>query len=82
MALKSFLYGEAYVSISGFMLTNDNNGEAINLQRNWFENNKNTAKAHMDTLLKLSKVQNDKVVGLRKCYDNVELHLLIWQYLE
>ena len=36
----------------------------------------------MDTLLKLSKVQNDKVVGLRKCYDNVELHLLIWQYFE
>ena len=71
--LISFLYGEALNAVSGFKLTNDNYDEEMTLLRNRFGNSQKIVAAHMDALLKLWKVRNDDVVGLRKLYDDCEI---------
>ena len=73
--LRTFLEGETMHTISGLSLTNDNYNEALNLLKNCFENNHVIISAHMNTLVKLTSVNNENVKTLRKFYDDTESHV-------
>ena len=72
--LRCFLDGYALDAIGGFSLTNDNYKEALELLQNRYGNTQQIIAAHMNTLVKISSVNNEELSGLRK--------LEIWLILE
>ena len=71
--LKRYLAGQALACISGLSLSSANYTQAIKLLEERFGNPQVLVSAHMESLLKLGKVNNmDNVKGLRKLYTDVE----------
>ena len=73
--LRSFLVDEALHCISGLPLTNDNYENALKLLKDRYGNNQIIILAHMNALVKLPKVINDDIHGLRKSYDDIESNI-------
>ena len=69
--LRSFLVDEALHCISGLPLTNDNYENALKLLKDRYGNNQIIIFAHMNALVKLPKVRNNDIHGLRKSYDDI-----------
>ena len=71
--LKRYLSGQALDAVSGLTLSTDNYKEAIGILKERYGNPQVLISAHMDSLIKMSKIKNkDDVYGLRKLYDGVE----------
>ena len=65
--------GSAVACVSGSTLSSQNFKEAISVPQKRFCNPQVITSAYMDSLLKLSKVENsDDVVNLRQLYNDVE----------
>ena len=73
--LRSFLVDEALHCISGLPLTNDNYENALKLLKDRYGNNQIIISAHMNALVKLPKVRNNDIRGLRKFYDDIESNI-------
>ena len=73
--LRGLLGGAARTAIAGLALTNANYDVAINLLKNRFGKATAIERAHVNELLNVSPVAQDKdTSGLRKLYDTVEIH--------
>ena len=71
--LKGCVRGEALSAISGLTLTSENYQEAIQVLKDRFGNEQVLISAHMESLLKLSKIRSvDNIKELRKLYNYVE----------
>ena len=73
--LRSLLVDEALHCISGLPLTNDNYENALKLLKDRYGNNQIIISAHMNALVKLPKVRNNDIRGLRKFYDDIESNI-------
>ena len=73
--LTLLLCGEQLSSDTVFKSTDGNYDKTMNSQKNQIRNSQKFVTAHMDTLLKLSKVRNGDVIGLRKFYDDVKSYV-------
>ena len=69
--LRCFLEGDRLHAIARFSLTNDNYKEALELLQNRYGNTQQIIAAHMNTLVKISSVDNEELSGLRKFFDDV-----------
>ena len=56
-------------------MTNDNYENALKLLKYRYENNQVIISAHMNALVKLPKVRNNDIHGLRKLYDYIESNI-------
>ena len=73
--LRGLLGGTARTAIAGLALTNANYDVAINLLKNRFGKATAIERAHVNELLNVLPVAEDKdTSGLRKLYDTVEIH--------
>ena len=71
--LKGCLKGEALDAISGLALSMENYKEAIQLLKNRFGNEQLLISAHMESLLKISKIRSrENIKELRMLYNHVE----------
>ena len=71
--LKGCLKGEALAAVSGLYLSSDNYKEAVELLERRFGNEQLLISAHMESLLKISKIRSrDNVKELRMLYSHVE----------
>ena len=71
--LVPLLEGEASQCIKGLNLTNENYENARELLTKRFGDKQTLISAHMDVLLGLENVENEKdVKGLRKLFDKIE----------
>jgi len=71
--LKRYLDGEALGRVTGLNLISDNYKEVINLLRERFGNEQILISAHMESLLKISKIRSkENLKGLRNLYNHVE----------
>lgn len=71
--LKRYLGGEALGAVSGLNLSSENYKEAIELLRERFGNEQVLISAHMESLLKITKIKSkENIKGLRNLYNHVE----------
>ena len=71
--LKGCLKGEALSAVAGLALNSENFKEAIDVLKDRFGNKHVLISAHMESLLKISKIKSrDNVKGLRMLYNHVE----------
>ena len=73
--LTLLLCGEQLSSDTVFKSTDGNYDKTMNSQKNQIRNSQKFVTAHMDALLKLWKVRNGDVIGLRKFYDDVKSYV-------
>jgi hypothetical protein len=71
--LKGCLKGEALSAVAGLALNSENYKEAIDILKDRFGNEQVLISAHMESLLRISKIKSrDNVKGLRMLYNHVE----------
>ena len=71
--LKGCLKGEALSAVAGLALNMENYKEAIDILKDRFGNEQVLISAHMESLLRISKIKSrDNVKGLRMLYNHVE----------
>ena len=75
--LKSYLSGQAEICIEGFLLTNDNYKEALNLLKERFRNTQLIINTHVSQLMKVGIVEDGHVSKLRNFLDTVETHVVV-----
>lgn len=71
--LKRYLKDQASDTISGLTLSSENYKEAIEILRSRFGNPQVLISAHVESLLKASRIKNkEDIKGLRKLYNDIE----------
>ena len=71
--LKRYLKGQASDTISGLTLSSEHYNDAIQLLKSRFGNPQVLISAHVESLLKASRIKNkEDIKGLRKLYNDIE----------
>ena len=73
--LRAKMEGKAKLALEGLTLTKDNYKEAVKLLHERFGDEQIMIQSHMDALLALSPVEENRIDELRKLCDIIEVHI-------